>query len=101
MDVERLEQSLIARLKASDTDRPDYQAIRAEQRAILWSCLKQLNDRHGRAVLLRHGEDKTFREIGEALEISEPAAFALHARAIQRVRELLIARGITSISDIL
>src|SRR3954468_3501166 len=75
----------------------------AEQTAAIWEqvtphldqALAQLNESDRDALLLRYFQKQTAREIAEAFGTSEEAAQKRVSRAIERIRELLIRRGVT------
>src|SRR5438093_5024560 len=62
---------------------------------ILDEAMQALEDEDRAAVLLRYFENKSLREVGEALGSSENAAQKRVTRAIERLREFFTKRGIT------
>ena len=56
-----------------------------------WSALEE-TDRT--AILLRHFENKSLREVGRPLGISEDAAQKRVTRAVDQLRELFSKRGV-------
>src|SRR5438477_4290948 len=62
---------------------------------ILDEAMHALEDEDRAAVLLRYFENKSLREVGEALGASENAAQKRVSRAIERLREFFTKRGIT------
>jgi DNA-directed RNA polymerase specialized sigma subunit len=95
------DRGLVGCLKAPPGDSPDYPLACEEQRRILRWCLHHLHGRHARVVALRYENGMTFRQIGSVFGMSEPAAFALHGRILDRIRDLLAEHGIHSLRDIL
>ena len=78
-----------------------FSAIAAkERRAILNAQLDDLGSRDALLVRLRYSSELTFVQIGEALGICEDAAFKLHGRVLDRMRNGLAAIGITEIGQI-
>ena len=65
---------------------PSAAAMSREAREHLDQALDRLPDDQRQAILLRHQDDLTFREIGEQLQRSEEAARKLWARAILRLQ---------------
>ena len=57
----------------------------------LLRALAKLPTRRRRIIELRHWQDLSFAEIGKKLEISEPAARKLLARALEELRKNLVA----------
>lgn len=74
---------------------------REELRSALAPALDALNDRERAAVLLRFFEGRAFAEIGQTLRISEDAARMRVDRALEKLRQLLARRGITSTASAL
>ncbi len=60
--------------------------------------IDRLNDRDRAAVLLRFIENRTFSEIGAALQLTEDAARMRLDRALEKLRVSLARRGIASTS---
>jgi RNA polymerase sigma-70 factor (ECF subfamily) len=67
--------------------RPDTEAARHQLGAELRAALAKLPERQAAAIILAHYEGMSYREIGEALEVSENAVKSL----VFRARELLLA----------
>ena len=63
---------------------------------VLDAVLRDLSRVDRDAVLLRFFKDRSFDEIGAALQISEEAARKRVERALEKMRPLLVRRGITS-----
>jgi RNA polymerase sigma-70 factor (ECF subfamily) len=68
---------------------PNSQAARHEQWDLVRAGLGRLSQEQQAAIRLRHEENKTFAEIGQALGRSEEAARKIWARAIDELRLLL------------
>jgi RNA polymerase sigma factor (sigma-70 family) len=62
---------------------------------LLDEAMHALNDTDRAAVLLRYFENKSLREVGRALGTSEDSAQKRVNRAVERLREFLVNRGIT------
>lgn len=60
---------------------PDELMSAKETRAMVQTCLTQINSRHRMALLLRYAEDLSVAEVGNKLGISAKAAESLLARA--------------------
>jgi len=69
---------------------PDWSDIRPE----LDDALNALRQRDRQAILLRFFDQWTLAQIGAALRISEDAARKRVDRALERLRDLLVTRGI-------
>ncbi|MCL4180780.1 MAG: sigma-70 family RNA polymerase sigma factor, partial [Verrucomicrobia bacterium] len=82
--------------------------MHAQPEAVAWNDLvlvldesvDELNDPDRQAILLRFFNQKTMRELGAALGISEDAAKMRVNRALGRLRDKLVARGLASASAI-
>ncbi|HEY5910017.1 MAG TPA: sigma-70 family RNA polymerase sigma factor [Verrucomicrobiae bacterium] len=61
---------------------------------LLDEAMASLEDTDRAAVLLRYFEDKSFREVGQAIGASEDAAQKRVSRAVERLRELLAERKV-------
>lgn len=98
IDAIRRETSRAAREKTAvelavmNAPPPDWTALE--------SCLDQallsLRARDRQAVLLRFFENRSFREIGELLGISEDGAQKRLGRALDRLRTALVRRGVST-----
>jgi RNA polymerase sigma factor (sigma-70 family) len=71
---------------------PDWDQLRPQ----LDHALDALNEHDRMAVLLRFFENRPFAEIGATLRVSEDAARVRVARALDKLRAVLMRRGITS-----
>ncbi len=65
---------------------------------MLDEVLGELKERERTAILLRFFEGKTLTEVGASLALSEPAARSCVDRALEKLRERLSRRGVTSTS---
>jgi RNA polymerase sigma-70 factor (ECF subfamily) len=81
--------TLLASLPAPAHFAPDGPLQLAETRAQLARALARLPDRQRIALLLRHFEQFSVRDIAEALSVSEHAAESLLARGTTTLRRLL------------
>jgi RNA polymerase sigma factor (sigma-70 family) len=62
---------------------------------LLDEAMRALDDTDRTAVLLRYFENKTLREVGATLGTSENAAQKRLTRAMERLREFFVERGVT------
>lgn len=67
-------------------------------RPVLDGVMDELEDRDRDAILLRYFQDRPFAEIGAALGLKEDAARMRVSRALDKLRSLLIQRGVASTS---
>lgn len=65
-------------------------------RAVLDAAMHELTERDRNAVLLRYFEGKPLAEVGAQLGLSEDAARMRIGRAVDKLRDLLARRGVTS-----
>lgn len=63
---------------------------------LLDETINRLDPQDRAAILLRFFEQRNFRAIGQCLGVSEDAARMRVSRAIEKLRQLLITRGVTS-----
>lgn len=68
---------------------PSGAALSREEWARLETALAGLPEEYRRVILLRHRDDRTFAQIGVALEKSEEAARKLWVRAVERLQQAL------------
>src|SRR5689334_4231774 len=61
---------------------------------VLDDAVNDLNDADRQAVVLRFFDDKSMRDVGATLGVSEDAAKMRVSRALERLRNLLTARGV-------
>lgn len=76
---------------AMETD----EALWAQVEEVLHEAMGKLSDADRNAVLLRCFEDRSLRETGQALGISEDAARKRVARALEKLRRYFTHRGVT------
>jgi RNA polymerase sigma factor (sigma-70 family) len=62
---------------------------------LLEGVMDTLNERDRNAVVLRYFEDKTFAEVGAALDVSEDGARMSVNRALEKLRAIFVKRGVT------
>jgi RNA polymerase sigma factor (sigma-70 family) len=79
---------------------PDEALAWNDMALVLDESVNELNDPDRQAILLRFFNQKTMRELGTALGISEDAAKMRVNRALGRLRDKLGARGVASASAI-
>jgi RNA polymerase sigma factor (sigma-70 family) len=63
---------------------------------LLDEAIEALDSSDRRAVLLRYFENRSLRDIGEALGISDDAAQKRISRAVERLRDFFSSRGVTA-----
>ena len=83
--------SSIAMQDALPEGSPDWEQVRP----VLDDAMDELKAEDRNAVLLRFFEERDLRAVGLALGISEDAAQKRVARALEKLRVLLIRRGVT------
>jgi len=64
-------------------------------RPLLDDAMAQLNEKDRNAIVLRFFEGKPLKEVGDALGASEDAAKMRVSRALDKLREIFLQRGIT------
>ena len=79
---------------------PDEALAWNDMALVLDESVNELNDPDRQAILLRFFNQKTMRELGTAMGISEDAAKMRVNRALGRLRDKLGARGVASVSAI-
>lgn len=85
-------EQVAADLASMHTDDQDW----ARVEPVIDEALASLDELDRRAVLLRFFENRSLREIGTALSVSDDAAQKRVTRALERLRDLLRRRGITT-----
>jgi RNA polymerase sigma factor for flagellar operon FliA len=84
---------------------PGVPATQYEEAAAegIWSLIAacDLPRRLVSVLRLRYADGLTMREVGDALEVTESRASQLHREAIERVRDELALRGVTSLSALM
>lgn len=81
--------SIADSIEAPSSMNPDVIAEREEIKRVMVAAIKELPDREKKVVALYYHEDLTFKEIGQALEVSESRVSQLHTKAILRLRAKL------------
>ncbi|HZF74023.1 MAG TPA: sigma-70 family RNA polymerase sigma factor, partial [Gemmatimonadaceae bacterium] len=84
-------------LLSSDSHEPEW----SELRGVLDDALGMLSDAEREAVLLRYFEGNDFHIVGAALGLSEDAARKRVSRALDKLRDVLARRGVTTTSTAL
>jgi RNA polymerase sigma factor (sigma-70 family) len=79
---------------SSESDEPSWE----ELRPVIDEAMHELNQGERDAVLLRFFEKRQLGEVGAKLGVSEDAARKRVDRALEKLRELLASRGVTSTS---
>src|SRR5829696_2029005 len=75
---------------------PPLEPVWEELQPVLDTVMHELNERDRNAVLLRYFEGRPLAEVGSKLGLSEDAARMRLGRALERLRQLLARRGVTS-----
>lgn len=88
----RAREQTAAAMHALESDTPDWPHLAP----LLDDAVNALGDADRRAVLLRFYERRDLREVGSALGVGEDAAQKRVARALDKLRDWLARRGITS-----
>ncbi len=94
---QRREQEAYAMQTALSPPDPDWNRLRPA----LDGVMDQLSDRDRAAVLLRYFEGRSFADVGRVLELTEEAARKRVERGVEKLRSLLVRRGLTSTSTAL
>jgi hypothetical protein len=89
--IEREQESFSMNTPGSDAN-PDWEQLRP----LLDEALDQMNPLDRDALLLRFFEQRSLKEVGAALGSGEDAARKRVARALDKLRELLVCRGVTT-----
>ncbi|OJY30208.1 MAG: hypothetical protein BGO98_26065 [Myxococcales bacterium 68-20] len=85
--MDRLEMLDIDELSVGADEEPaDERAARKELCALVASAIDALPDRHRLVLALYYQEERTLREIGSILEVSESRVCQIHTEAIHRLR---------------
>jgi RNA polymerase sigma factor (sigma-70 family) len=79
-------------VELADMKSPDPQWKEIEP--LLEDAIETLNEKERSSLLLRYFENKSLREVGEALGISEDSAQKQVSRAVDRLREYFSKRGV-------
>ncbi len=91
------EQEAMAMNTPQPEPEPDWEQIRPW----LDEVLDEMNDQDRDALLLRFFERRSLKEVGEALGSGEDAARKRVVRALDKLRDLLIRRGVTTSASVL
>jgi RNA polymerase sigma factor (sigma-70 family) len=87
----RLREQIASEMTAMNAPTTDWTQIEP----FLDEAMHALSDTDRGAVLLRYFENKSLREVGEALGTSDDTAQKRVGRAVDRLREFLAKRGVT------
>ena len=82
----------MSELQSSKGELPEWQQVGP----VLDDAMHELNDHERAVVVLRFFEDRSLREVGEALGLNENAARMRVDRALEKLRGLLARRGVQS-----
>lgn len=85
------ESSLPAALVPSEPERPDAAYERAETKARVQDAIASLPVREQKVISLYYYGDATMKQIGAEIGVNESRVSQLHARAIRRLRDALLA----------
>ncbi len=72
---------------------PDERYVSVERRARLRDAMRRLEVRDRRLLTLYYFRDATMKQIGQALGVNESRISQLHARALSRLKDALLATG--------
>jgi RNA polymerase sigma factor (sigma-70 family) len=75
---------------------PAGEAAWEELQPVLDQAMHELNERDRNALLLRYFEGRHLAEVGAQLGLSEDAARMCVSRAVDKLRQMLTSRGVTS-----
>jgi RNA polymerase sigma factor (sigma-70 family) len=87
----QLREQIATEMNAMDAIDADWTHIEP----LLDEAMHALDDSDRTAVLLRYFENRSLREVGKALGTSDDAAQKRVSRAVARLREFLVKRGVT------
>jgi RNA polymerase sigma-70 factor (ECF subfamily) len=68
---------------------PEGQALRQEQRQRLWAAVNELGDIHRQVVFLRYGQEFSYEEIADALDISIGTVKSRLFNAHKKLQEII------------
>jgi RNA polymerase sigma factor (sigma-70 family) len=91
-EIRRRARELKAAAMNTTNDTPD--SVWTEIAPVLDDAMNQLSVRDRDAILLRFVDQRDLRSVGEALGLSEDAAQKCVTRAIERLRKILVRRGV-------
>lgn len=84
-----ISRSVLGTIPAHSDYRPSVQLRLKEEMLELEAALDQLSEKQRDVIIMRQYEDRSFKEIGNALGCSEDAARMQHARAMGKLTELM------------
>ena len=87
----KMREQIAGEMNATNATTADWMRIGP----VLDEAMGALGDTDRAAVLLRYFENKSLREVGQALGTSDDAAQKRLSRAVDRLRKLLIQRGVS------
>jgi RNA polymerase sigma factor (sigma-70 family) len=88
----RLREQVALEMNAINADASDWRQIEP----ILDEAMEVLDEADRVAVLLRYFENKSLREVGDTLGISDDTAQKRVSRAVERLRDFLARRGVVA-----
>lgn len=91
------ERQAMEQFDASSTPSPDWVAIQP----LFDEAMAELSEADREALLLRFFKSSDFRVIGQHLGVSDDAAQKRVSRALERLRDFLVSRGVTTTSGAL
>jgi RNA polymerase sigma-70 factor (ECF subfamily) len=72
---------------------PEGLALRQEDKVRLWAAVNQLGDVHREVVLMRYGQEFSYEEIAEALEINIGTVKSRLFNAHKKLQEILTTQA--------
>lgn len=72
---------------------PEHLALRQEERTRLWAAVNRLSDVHREVVLLRYGQEFSYEEIAESLDINVGTVKSRLFNAHRKLKEILTAES--------
>lgn len=84
--MDKLELLDIDELPVAERGLPEDLLGKKELAAVVSNAIKQLPERHQLVLALYYQEERTLREIGAILEVSESRVCQIHSEAIHRLR---------------
>ncbi len=88
----RREDAAMSELIPAASGEPGWEQVRP----VIDDAMHELNDVDRAAVVLRFFQDRSLKEVGQALGVNENAARMRVDRALEKLRSLLAKRGVTS-----
>ena len=80
----------LVRLLVDESSTPEDNAVRKEMVKKVQASIAMLTERDAEVINMRHYENLSNQQIGDLLELSEPAASMRYLRAIRRLREIIM-----------